>query len=501
MRMTSTRKNILANYLGQGWSALMAVAFLPLYIHYLGVEAYGLIGLFAVVQALMLVVDMGISPALNREMVRFTTGLSDVRYVRNLLRSLEMICFGFAALMTLMAWLFSDYLASGWLRSIHLPLSSVVQALVLMTLVAGLRLCESLYRGCLYGLEHQVWFNTASAILGSFRYVGALGVLVFISSTLQAFFVWQAISSILTLMILSRRVYVSLPKITSRSKFSMEALAEIKSFAGGMIGIACVTMLFLQVDKILLSRFFSLRDLGYYSLAATAANIIFIIAIPVTQAIYPRLVKLSSDSHESERKTLYRKTTQLTAVLLGSASMLLCFFSNGTIYMWSGSADLVEATGPLLSILVVGSFLNGLAYLPAQLQIASGHTRRLLFASGFVFVMFVILILFFTPTYGIKGAAWAWLLVNIVYLLLVNATTPYPVVNRVKVTWFFADVLLPTMASIAVMLGAVQLQPASYSDRWRWAFFLVVTGVVALATSTMATSTLKAQFVGLLRPK
>ncbi len=479
----------------------MAVAFLPLYIRYLGVEAYGLIGLFAVVQALMLVIDMGISPALNREMARFATGLSDALYIRNLLRSLELICFGLAALMTLMAWLFSDYFASGWLHSIHLPHSSVVQALVLMTLVAGLRLCESLYRGCLYGLEHQVWLNAASSMLSTFRYVGALGVLVFISPTLQLFFVWQAISSILTLLVFSTRVYACLPETASRGRFSLGALGEIKAFAGGMMGIACVTMLFLQVDKIILSRFFSLRDLGYYSLAATAANVIFIIAIPVTQAVYPRLVKLVSKNQEYELEGLYRKTMQLTAVLLGSASILLCVFSGGTMYMWSGNADLVEATGPLLSILVVGSFLNGLAYLPGQFQIASGQTRKLLLVSAFALVLFVILVLSLTPIYGVKGAAWAWLLVNAVYLLLVNVTTPYPLAHRKKAIWFFLDVLLPTIVSIAVMLIAVNLQPAGDSHRLHWAFFLFITGVVALATSVMATSTLKVQMVGLLWPK
>jgi hypothetical protein len=49
----SLRANLIANYLGQGWTAVMGLAFVPMYIHYLGMEAYGLIGLFAVMQAWM----------------------------------------------------------------------------------------------------------------------------------------------------------------------------------------------------------------------------------------------------------------------------------------------------------------------------------------------------------------------------------------------------------------------------------------------------------------
>ena len=41
------KKNIVANYFGQGWSVLMGVLFIPLYIKELGAESYGLIGFFS----------------------------------------------------------------------------------------------------------------------------------------------------------------------------------------------------------------------------------------------------------------------------------------------------------------------------------------------------------------------------------------------------------------------------------------------------------------------
>ena len=56
------KRNLIANYLGQGWTALMGLAFVPLYIQYLGIEAYGLIGLFAVLQAWLALLDMGLTP-------------------------------------------------------------------------------------------------------------------------------------------------------------------------------------------------------------------------------------------------------------------------------------------------------------------------------------------------------------------------------------------------------------------------------------------------------
>ena len=47
----SLKRNVIANYLGQGWKALMELAFIPIYIKYLGIEAYGVIGIFALLQS------------------------------------------------------------------------------------------------------------------------------------------------------------------------------------------------------------------------------------------------------------------------------------------------------------------------------------------------------------------------------------------------------------------------------------------------------------------
>ncbi|MFA6051834.1 MAG: oligosaccharide flippase family protein [Methylobacter sp.] len=483
--MATIKQNIIANYLGQGWSGFMAVAFLPSYVHYLGVEAYGLIGLFAVIQALVMILDMGMGPTINREMSSFTNSDHSPQSIRDLLRSLEVICYSLATVIVIAAWLSSDYFAKKWLRADHLSTSDVAHALTLMTLVAALRLCESIYRGSLYGLEQQVWYNGIYSFFSTLRYVGALAILVWFSATIEAFFVWQAGVSLLTLVVLSARVYQSLPKALSRAKFSQESLIRVWKFAGGMMGISILTMLFLQMDKALLSRLVSLKDLGYYSLATAAANVMFMVVVPVTQAIYPQLVKLSFNDDQLKTAAIYHKTTQLVTVLTASASMLLCFFSGGVIFMWSGNQDLVRSAAPLLSILVIGSFFNSLSYLPYQLQVAHGWTSLLLKTYAFIVLLFIASILFIVPIYGVEGAAWVWVALNAVYLLLTSHVMHRRLLMDHKWKWYFFDILLPTCGAIIVMVLAKQLQPQSYDDRLHWFLFLLLTGVMAVLISAI----------------
>jgi O-antigen/teichoic acid export membrane protein len=60
----------------------MSLAFIPLYIKYLGVEAYGLVGLFSVLQISFTLLDMGMSLTLSREMARFRAKVNDNELIR-----------------------------------------------------------------------------------------------------------------------------------------------------------------------------------------------------------------------------------------------------------------------------------------------------------------------------------------------------------------------------------------------------------------------------------
>ncbi len=221
------KRNIIANYLGQGWTAVMGLAFIPLYIQYLGMEAYGLIGVFAVMQAWLTLLDMGMTPTLNREMARFSAGAHTSQSIHDLLRSLEIICFCIAIIIALTVWAASDYLASDWLKAGKLPINEVAQAISILALVLALRFVEGIYRGSLFGLQRQVFYNVASAIFATLRHGGVVTLLAFVSPTVKAFFLWQATVSILTILVFSSAVRSALPILTISPKFKLKAITAI----------------------------------------------------------------------------------------------------------------------------------------------------------------------------------------------------------------------------------------------------------------------------------
>jgi O-antigen/teichoic acid export membrane protein len=63
----SLTRNTIANFIGLGYTTVIGIAIFPLYLQYLGAEAFGLVGFFTVLQAWMQLLDMGMSPLLSRQ--------------------------------------------------------------------------------------------------------------------------------------------------------------------------------------------------------------------------------------------------------------------------------------------------------------------------------------------------------------------------------------------------------------------------------------------------
>ena len=145
-------------------------------------------GLFALLQAWLALLDAGMTPTLGREMARFTAGQQSPQAIRDLLRTLECVCIGMAILIAVVVWASSGWLASDWLKVDKLPIDAVQRAISIMALLVALRFVENIYKSALFGLQRQVWTNGVNAALATLRGVGAVLILAAVSPTIEAFF-------------------------------------------------------------------------------------------------------------------------------------------------------------------------------------------------------------------------------------------------------------------------------------------------------------------------
>jgi len=195
--MSSVKRNIIANYLGSGWIALMSLAFIPFYIRLMGAEAYGIVGVLISLQAMLAVLDLGLAQTMNREMARLSVNDNNTRLMADTARTLEIIYWGSALLLVAIVTLLSEHIAYQWLNPEQLSRETLTEALWVIGFVIGLRWPVALYMGGLNGLQRQVLVNVLAGIFSTFQGAGALAVLYLYEPTVHAFFFWQMLVAIL----------------------------------------------------------------------------------------------------------------------------------------------------------------------------------------------------------------------------------------------------------------------------------------------------------------
>ena len=375
-----------------------------------------------------------------------------------------------------------------------MPTHLVAQAVAIMGLVSASRFVESIYRSAIVGLEHQVLFNAVNSFMATLRFLGALGILAWVSPTIDAFFLWQGVVSILTLGVLATVTYTSLPQGDRRGQFSLSALRGIWRFAGGMVAFTFSALLFTTIDKILLSRMLSLSDFGYYSLAVSVASSLFLLVGPITTAFYPRFCKLYAEGSTLALADSFHKGAQMVSVFAGSAAMVLIFFSRTFLQLWTQDDELASRLSELLSLLVLGNLIGTINWIPYQMQLAHGWTSLSVYLTFCAALIIATLMLWLVPALGMLGAAYILLTVGIVYHFLLINLMFRRIMTVEKWRWLTRDVMAPLIAS-GLTVGLIKAFWPAQETMVGQIMTLVIAVILSLSTSILTSQHVRGQVV------
>lgn len=471
------KRNVVANYISQGWRAAIGVAFVPLYIKYLGIEAYGLIGIFTILQASLSLLDMGMKPALGREMARFTAGAHDAQSIRDLLRSIEIIGIFTGIVIVLLTWFSARWFASDWITAKNLTTGVVSRAFTAMGIVIALRFVESIYASSIVGLQSQVLESIVSSTMATARALGAVALLAWISPSIEVFFLWQGLISLITVPVLASIVYRHLPVAPRPVRFSWTAVIGVWRFAAGVTAITLLALLLTQMDKILLSRLLPLKVFAYYALAGVLTNVLYVLTIPISAAFYPQFTELVTLNNSEALKLAYHQATQLTTVIVGGAAIMLIVFADMIVHAWTSSGSLTAEVAPLLRLLALGTLLNALMVVPYQMQLAHGWTALTIKVNVVAVALLVPAIFVSVPRYGAIGAAWIWVTLNVGYLVVDIYFMHRRLLKSEKWRWYGCDVLTPLIAASVTALFCRYAMPQEIGKK------VVEVGVLAVAST------------------
>jgi O-antigen/teichoic acid export membrane protein len=395
------------------------------------------------------VLDLGLSPTMTRELASCSVHPQKADEARDLVRTLEIIYWFIGVFIGTAILATSTWLTAHWIKAGAIPIRSVKQAVMLMAVLAFFQWPISFYQGGLIGLRQQVLLNLLKIGASTVSNGGGVLILWLVSPTIQSFLFWQTGISAMNVTALTFFLWRKLPRSGRAARFDLMMARNVRHFAAGMTGIAIISLVLTQADKLLVSKLFNLRTFGYYALAWSVASGPLIVAGCVFNVIFPRMSALVSAGKKDLISESYHQGSQLMAVLILPIATVVTVFSFQILHLWTGNVETAANAAPALSMLMIGSAINAVLYLPYALQLAFGWTRLPLIA-GLISICILVPLMFpMAKHFGLVGAASIWAILNVLNMLIA-----VPVMHQKLLShhgWrYFRDISLPLLGTVVV---------------------------------------------------
>jgi O-antigen/teichoic acid export membrane protein len=478
------RRNVVANLIGRAWGVLSVYLFLPFYVRFLGVEAYGVVGFYAVLQGVMIIADLGLTATLNREMARLVAADAEPRALRDTVRTIETLYVAASLVLGATVVLLAPLIAHRWLSVHVLATSELETAVRLMGVALAFQLPTGLYVGGLLGLERQVLANALQVGWGVLRSAGSVLVLWQVSPTLEAFFWWNLVANAVYFFALRLAVWSSLPGAPESARWRLDVLRGVWHYAGGMALMALLSTILIQMDKLVVSRLLPLEAFGYYAIAWSLSQGALVLASPVANAMFPRLTAMATTGRGDPLRRTYHLACQLVAVLALPVGLTLAVFARQVLLVWTGSPQVADHAWAAGTLLTVGSMALAIQIVPYNLALAHGWVKlNIGLALASLAIALPVLVLL-VSRYGMVGGAATWLLIN------VGSTVPFILLLHRRLLpgatlrWVLVDVLRPLAAAAVCVAVARWLYPAA-PPRWLGGALLGATVCAAMAAAAL----------------
>lgn len=448
-------RNSIWNLSGLALPTLVALLTVPILIHSLGMEGFGIITLIGSIVGYFGVLDLNLSAGAIKYLAQFHAKQEEDKFsetfwfgcyfygVLGLTGSLLL----YVSAEFLVDYLF--YLATeshpDLVLAIRLAalgfLLSQMQSYLLVVPQALQRYDYSAQSECMFG----VLFNIASAVIASLDggIVGVIAVRVVISAL-----------NVIYLMMMLHHLGIAL-KPRRPSRHIVHLLTRFSAYAYlSRMG----SLLHQYGDKLIIGLLAGPVAVTLYTVPSQLASRLLGLTYRLSSVIYPRVSALSATGEFSQLRLLYLDSSRLVTYLNLAVLSIVILCGDKFLYYWVG-AQFVETGYPILILIALAMFLDSLTNLPSLVNDGIGHpqlTGQFALARG---IVGIVIIFIGTSFFDIRGAAAAHLLASLIMSVLFlhivhERTVPISLHETIRLALF---------PSIAIGLGVlVFIIPAKY---------------------------------------
>ena len=483
-QLTASRplRNVGWNLLGGVWTGALIVLATPWYLAQLGLDGYGILGLWLMMQVMMGLLDVGMGATLVKEFADPAQDGDGLAAKRDLLRTLEMVYWSLAALAALALAAAAGWLGAHWLQSQTLPQAQLAQAIRWMALALGLQFPAALYANGLAGLQEHRRMTALLSLGSTLRFGGGALVLLW-RADLVWFFAAQVLAAALQTLATRRMVWGLISRAPGdRATFRLEIFRRLWRFSMGMALTAVAGVLLANADRMALSRLQPTAELGKYAVAFTATGLLQMGIQPFYRAFFPRYAELVAAGDAARLRETYFRSCRLMAAFIIPLGILGWVFAPQLFQAWLGQDD--RTITEVFRWLLIGITCSGLMWLPAAFQQASGRPGLHAGMIAGALLLGAPVMLWAIRAYGTVGATTVWLLHGVSGLTLELWLMHRQLLMGELFNWYRTVLWRPLLASLPLVALSWWLLPGGL-NRWLGLGWIAATGLAAVAASML----------------
>lgn len=356
---------MLMLYAGKASGVLVTLLFIPFYNRILGPEQFGVAAVLLSLQALLIMLDLGLATLVGRDVASGDVPQSKLW---------AQVCDAERALLGLYLVIFCAAIVA---HAFNVVGNISTTTLVCSTVLFGFLVIQNLHYCVIVATGKYARASITQLVGNLLRAAATAIVLSYYSATLETFVVVQAI--VAGLQAWGTRIQsAALLKYDANARHepgvrgSWDGTLRLIRRSGSLALFAAAGAAVMQLDKPIISAFMSSANVGPYFLAMTLCLVpTSVLAGPVTQYFQSKvLAALGQGNAAHIRHTVDRFTlTMLAATLL--PCLVIWLMRADLVAVWLGHRTENELVVRYVEVLLPGVMIGALGYIPYTLLLAA----------------------------------------------------------------------------------------------------------------------------------
>lgn len=400
-------QNTALNFLGYVIPLIVGVVTIPMIINWLGKQRFGILSLIWVVFGYFGIFDFGLGLSTTK-FVAEALGKGEYKKVPEYLWTAIIIQTVFGLVGALILVLFTPLLVQSILN-IPVPflsetkLAFYVMAFSLPFVLVSVSLRGALEAGQRFDLVNAVKVPSSIAI-----YLAPLIGMVF-NMKLPGIVLLLAASRMLSLMAWAILCLRIIPGFWGKPVLRRETITLLVKFGGWISVSNMINPLLIYFDRFLIGTLLSVEAVSYYTAPYEAITRLGIIPGSILMTLFPTFSALKGRNEHSKSNDVFYLSIKYLLVLIGPILVMIMVLARSLLKIWLGPS-FAQSSTLILQFLSVGFLASALAYIPFGLLLGAGRADLPAKYQLIELCVYVPLLWQLIKTWGIYGAALAWVL-------------------------------------------------------------------------------------------